>query len=223
MAGSIKLYGPSGYTELSAATDAIDNTLILPIDGGEIASKDSPTFTGTVNLPSTTNYNGQNIGRFLGQAAPAFFASASVSSTTNTTFRDMRTFTYSATSQKIISVGATMWNASGSHYWTWRVFNVTKSQAVPILSFGPIINNFISSGGGIDHRLNGITNVHTATSSPYVSFDMTNSDNGDTISVQMSNSDVPGQVLVTSTQQLNMQNLKVFHGIVTGLSGTTNV
>jgi hypothetical protein len=38
MAGSIKLYGPTGYTELAARTDADDNVLTLPVSGSALAS-----------------------------------------------------------------------------------------------------------------------------------------------------------------------------------------
>jgi hypothetical protein len=38
MAGSIKLYGPTGYTELAAGIGADDNVLTLPVSGSALAS-----------------------------------------------------------------------------------------------------------------------------------------------------------------------------------------
>jgi hypothetical protein len=53
MAGKIKLYGPTGYTELAADADASDNTLVLPSSGTLATEENSapinnPTFTGIV-------------------------------------------------------------------------------------------------------------------------------------------------------------------------------
>ena len=144
---------------------------------------------------------------------------STISSTSNTTFRDMTTFTYTARGPKIISVGITAYNNSGAYYWVWRLYNSTKSAAVSLLDSSTLPGNDVSNGGGIEFR----GGVHNAAAQPYVNFDMSGVDDGDTIAIQMSNHTTgQGSVggLVASSQQLNLDKYVAFHGIVTGLSGT---
>lgn len=154
------------------------------------------------------------------QAGLIDYSVTTVTSTTNTSFRSMYSFSFlwASGTPKVLSVGFTGWNNSGSYYWGWRLFNSTKSAFVPILSSQLPLIEYVSIGEGI-----GVYgSSHVASAQPYVVFDLSASDNGDTLQIQMSNTTgSSGSAPVASTQQLNFQNPKIWRGIVLGLHSTT--
>jgi hypothetical protein len=55
MAGSIKLYGPSGYTEIAADVDADDNVLTLPSVAGSLLTSEGGKILQIVRSTDTTD------------------------------------------------------------------------------------------------------------------------------------------------------------------------
>jgi hypothetical protein len=55
MAGSIKLYGPSGYTEIAADVDASDNVLTLPSVAGSLLTAEGGKILQVVRATDSTS------------------------------------------------------------------------------------------------------------------------------------------------------------------------
>lgn len=211
--------------KLVSILDLSSKTVKIPV--GSTAERPGSPTAGMIRFNTSLNvyeiYGGSRWEVMTTGQAPRLASNPSlVTSTTNTTFRNMWTFTHYINSgqPKIISFGFTGWNNSGAYYWGWRLYNSTKSAVVPLLDVSPTVSNYVSSGGGIGFQ----GNVHGASAQPFVTFDMSGADNEDTIAFQMTNS-VSGNASnpIASTQQLNAQSMKVFKGVVTGFSGTSYV
>jgi len=86
MAGSIKLYGPSGYTEIAADVDADDNVLTLPSTGTTLATD--------VDLATKLNIAGGKILQIVRAT------DSTRRSTTSTTYVDVTGMSVTITPQK---------------------------------------------------------------------------------------------------------------------------
>lgn len=202
------------------------NTDATGVPVGTTAQRPGTPVSGQVRCNSSNNvfefYNGTGWQTLVPGNTKFEDAYATlITSTTNTTFRNMRTFVYdyAAGDPKVMSIGISAWITSGAYYWTWRLYNSTKSAAIPLISGGNRPEEYISTGGGIGF----IGGVHNQSAQMWANFDMSSCDNGDTIALQMSpHTSGSGSVagLIASTQQLNLQGFKAAYGLVTGLSGT---
>ena len=220
-------FSQNGTEQVKINSDGlhISGTKSLKVPVGTTAERPATAVAGMTRYNTTLNlyeiYTGAKWS-FVPptQALLVDLSTSTVTSTTNTTFRTMHSYSFSWSSgiPKVLSIGFTGWNASGANYWGWRLFNSTKSSAVPILSSQVPLSESISAGHGIAF----FGTPHNASAQPYVVFDLSDSDSGDTLQIQMSNmTGGSGSNITSSTQQLNFQNVKIWRGIVLGLHSTT--
>jgi hypothetical protein len=143
-------------------------------------------------------------------------------------FKNLKSFSFpdnfAASNAKILSVGFTGYITSGSYYWTWRLYNAREGAALPVLpgNNSGLNNNSndVANGGGIAYQ----GNVHAYSAQPYVAFDASDCQSGDTIYIQMTGHTSGGGAAAgirgDNTQTLYIKNVKVFSGIAVGFSGT---
>jgi hypothetical protein len=124
MAGSIKLYGPTGYTELAAGIGADDNVLTLPVSGSALASDvDLATKLDTTTAAST--YLPIAGGKIL-QVVRA--TDSTQRSTTSTSLVDA-SISVTITPQKSTSAVILIWGASLFHTVTSDIAEMAITDA----------------------------------------------------------------------------------------------
>jgi hypothetical protein len=155
-----------------------------------------------------------------GEVGPRSLTEASAT-TSNGTWANLKSFSWSSThipsnSPAIFSVAFESYNQSGAYYYTWRLYNAREGAYVPLFEPGYHPENYLSSGGGITFRAGG--SVHSYATQPWVVFDAKDCLSGDTIYLQLCNSNGNGSTLNQSSQVLYVRRFYVHHGIVTGIN-----
>lgn len=114
---------------------------------------------------------------------------------------------------KVLSASFDGYIQAGSYYWTWRLYNSTRSAVLPTLGGYHSYNSFVTSGGGIQFR----GNVHVMSSQPARAFDASACVAGDTIQLQLSASNGDGSSpAVNASQTLYADNTNYWLGALVG-------
>lgn len=114
---------------------------------------------------------------------------------------------------KVLSASFDGYIQAGSYYWTWRLYNSTRSAVLPTLGGYHSYNSFVTSGGGIQYR----GNVHVMSSQPARAFDASACVTGDTIQLQLSAGSQDGvSVVANASQTLYVDNTNYWMGALVG-------
>lgn len=127
---------------------------------------------------------------------------------------------------KFMTISFQGYISSGTYYWSWRLRNTTQGFTVPV------VNQF-AEHGQVVHETNNLRNstaqiefwgnVHQMSDQPWVSFDCSSCNNGDTLQIQLSADNDSGTVFTNGSQTLYADDYRVWYGIFPGIINSGNI